>query len=42
MVETISLEMDKRKSQNAASVSEVLALFSWRSEVYIRVTTVSK
>ena len=35
LVETISLEIDKCKSKNAASVSEVLALFSWRSEGYI-------
>ena len=33
-VETISLEIDKCKSKNAASVSEVLALLSWSSEGY--------
>ena len=32
---TISLEIDKCKSNNAASVSEVLALFIWSSEGYI-------
>ena len=35
MVETISLEIDKCKSKNAALVSEVLALLSWSSEGYI-------
>ena len=35
LVETISLEIDKCKSKNVASVSEVLALFSWSSEGYI-------
>ena len=35
LVETISLEIDKCKSKNAASVSEVLALLSWSSEGYI-------
>ena len=35
LVETISLELDKCKSKNAASVSEVLALLSWSSEGYI-------
>ena len=35
LVEAISLEIDKCKSKNAASVSEVLALLSWRSEGHI-------
>ena len=32
LVETISLEIDKRKSKNAALLSEVLAFLSWSSE----------
>ena len=35
LIETISLEMDKCKSKNAASVLEVLALLSWSSEGYM-------
>ena len=35
LVETISLEIDKCKSKNAASLSEVLVLLSWSSEGYI-------
>ena len=35
LVETILLEIDKWKSKNAASVSEILTLLSWSSEGYI-------
>ena len=35
LVETIKLEIDKCKSKNVASVSEVLVLLSWSSVGYI-------
>ena len=35
MVEKISLEINKWKSKNTTSVSEVLALLSWSSGGYI-------
>ena len=34
LIETISLEIDKCKSKNAALASDVLALLSWSSEGY--------
>ena len=41
LVKTISLKIDKCKPKNAASVSKVLALLallSWSSEGYIKIT----